>query len=42
MSGAGYQVRVRVRALNLYLHHNICTWDLTAETRDLRMGIVQV
>jgi hypothetical protein len=37
VSGTGYQVRVRVRALNLYLHPNTCTRDMTAETWDLRM-----
>ena len=34
-SGTGLQVRVRVRVLNLVL--NTLTWDLMAETRDLRM-----
>ena len=39
-SGLGSQVirtRVRVRVLNQHLMPNTRTWDLTAETRDLRM-----
>jgi hypothetical protein len=37
LSGTGLLVRVRVRALNLYLVLNTRTRDLTAETWDLRM-----
>ena len=37
VSGAGCQVRVRVRALNLSLYPNTYTRDLTAETRDPKM-----
>ena len=36
VSAVGYQVRVRVRVLNLYLVLNSRTRNLTAETWDLR------
>jgi hypothetical protein len=41
-SGTGYQVRVRVRGLNLYIVLNTRTRDLTAETWDLRMVLLQL